>query len=159
MLVVELTASLDHPAPTLERARREAAAGDSSWGRWVSEYERGEAVIVRLDVRLLVGDDGQAEVIEVSNRGVFLEKAVHLPTLEQQVAEMTNKDSAELAAKLRERGHAIDTFDLASMYVHVELDPDLRRTVLGGPTPGHVPAAPPAGEVALSFSVDPAGGP
>jgi hypothetical protein len=34
-----------------------------------------------------------------------------------------------LAAELRQRGHDLGVHDLAGMYVHVELDPEVRRRV------------------------------
>ena len=45
-------ASLDDPGPAFARAKAAAAAGDESWDAWLSEYERGDAVIVRLEVTL-----------------------------------------------------------------------------------------------------------
>jgi len=151
---VEVTASLDDPGPALARARREAEAGDTSWAQWVDEYERGEALILRLDLRLHVSD-GQPHVIEVSNQGVFVERSIHVPQVEQQIAEMTSKDYAEVAARLRRHGHRIDTFDLGEMYVHVELAPALRARLREASAQRPAPAGRPAGETALSRPIEP----
>jgi hypothetical protein len=141
---VEVMASLDDPRAALEWARREASAGDASWAQWVAEYERGEALILRLEVKLVAAGD-RHEVIEVSNPGVFAEMTSHPPQLERQIAEMASKDYGVIAERLRRRGHAIDTFELGEMYVHVELDPALRASLLAPGAAGSTHPHPVAG--------------
>jgi hypothetical protein len=119
---------LDDPAPAVTQARDEAGRGDESWQRWVAEYERGEAVIVALEVALEVFD-GRPAVIDVANRGVFIETNADLPKVEQQVAELVSKDFPLLARELAVRGHRVDPRELDEMYVHVELDHDLRSAL------------------------------
>jgi len=120
-------ARLDDPTDTLARARADADAGDESWEQWVAEYRRGEAIIVRLEVVVEVGGD-DPQVVTISNRGVFVEKA-HPPKVEQQIAELAGKDFTTLARKLTDGGHEIGRQDLAQMYVHVELGEDVRRAL------------------------------
>ena len=117
--------TLDDPAPAVTQARDEAGRGDESWQRWVAEYECGEAVIVALEVALEVFD-GRPAVIDVASRGVFIETNADLPKVEQQVAELVSKDFPLLARELAVRGHRVDPRELDEMYVHVELDHDLR---------------------------------
>jgi hypothetical protein len=117
--------TLDDPASAVTQARDEAGRGDESWQRWVAEYERGEALIVALEVALEVFD-GRPTVIDVANRGVFIESSSDLPKVEQQVAELVSKDFPLLARELATRGHRVDPRELDEMYVHVELDHDLR---------------------------------
>lgn len=116
---------LDDPADALRRARAEARAGDDSWQQWVDEFERGEALVIRLEVALDLGSE-DPPIIEMANRGVFIEKDVHPPKVEHQVAELASKDFCALAAKLQDRGYDLDEDDLAEMYAHVELDPEVR---------------------------------
>lgn len=121
--------TLDDPQPILEAAKDRAVAGDESWKRWVAEYHRGEAIIVRLTVTLQIGGGAQ-DIIETANRGVFLETNPHPPRIEQQVAELVGKDFPVLARELTIRGHPTDASDLRDMYVHVELGEDVRRSLL-----------------------------
>ena len=94
----------------------------------MSEHERGEALIVRLDVRVVAMDHAR-EVIETGNRGVFVENDFHPPRLEQQIAELAKEDAPSITARLKELGHDIGFAELAEMYVHVELDPQLRAAL------------------------------
>jgi hypothetical protein len=126
-LVDESPAALDH-------AEAMAAAGDESWEQWVAEYRRGEALIVRLELCLEVAD-GAGEIIRVTRDGFFVENHVHAPKLEQQIAELASGDLSAFAAELAARGHDVDVHELGAMYVHVELDPEVRRRLHGGGTP------------------------
>ncbi len=94
----------------------------------MAEYQRGDALIVRLELTLEVSDD-TGEVLTASRDGFFVENHVHAPKLEQQIAELASGDLTELAAEFAERGHDIDLRELGTMYVHVELAPELRRRV------------------------------
>jgi hypothetical protein len=117
----------DSPA-ALVHAKAEAAAGDESWAQWVQEYQRGEALILRLELTLELGN-GDAEVVTVSRHGFFVENHPDAPKVEQQVAELASSDLSALASELGRRGHDIDLHELSTMYVHVELGPEVRRRV------------------------------
>jgi hypothetical protein len=121
-------ARLDESPAALAHAEAQADSGDESWQQWVAEYRRGEALIVRLELTLVLGD-GDAELVTASRDGFFVENHVHPPKVEQQIAELVSGDLTALAAELAERGHDLDPRDLGAMYIHVELDPDVRRRV------------------------------
>jgi hypothetical protein len=115
----------DSPA-ALAHAEAQAAAGDESWEQWVAEFKRGDALIVRLELTLEVSGDAGA-TLTASRDGFFVENHVHAPKVEQQIAELASGDLAALAAELAERGHELNAHELSTMYVHVELDPEVRR--------------------------------
>jgi hypothetical protein len=139
MLRVERLAArvtLDDPAPALARAETEAAAGDESWQQWVEEYRNGEALIVRLETTLQASDgDGRRLAIEVANLGVFLEKDAQPPKVEQQIGELATKDFSVFVRELADRGMRVDPHFLGQMYVHVELEDDVRDAL--SPGDGH----------------------
>ena len=125
---LSVRALLDESPAVLARAEAEAAAGDESWEQWVAEYRRGDALIVRLELTVEVaGDPG--ETLTASRGGFFVENHVHAPRLEQQIAELASDDLEALAGELSQRGHDLDLRGLGTMYVHVELAPELRRRV------------------------------
>ncbi len=117
-------ARLDESPDALAYATAEASRGDESWEQWVSEYQRGDALIVCVDLTLELGD-GQLVKAKTPPRGVFVENDVHAPIVERQVAELARGEFDSLAAELAARGHPIDPDELAEMYVHVELDPGM----------------------------------
>jgi hypothetical protein len=121
-------ARLDDSPAALARAKAQAEAGDESWQQWVAEYERGEALILRLELTLLLGG-GAGELITASTHGFFVENHVHTPKVEHQIAELASGEETALAAELVRRGHDLNLRELGAMYVHVELDPDVRRRV------------------------------
>jgi hypothetical protein len=121
-------AVLDDSPAALASAKSWAEEGDESWEQWVAEYHRGDALILRLELTLEVADDG-GEVITASKDGFFVENHAHAPRVEQQIAELAAGDLAALADELAQRGHQVDLNELGSMYVHVELDPEVRRRV------------------------------
>ena len=125
---LSVRALLDESPDVLAHAEGQAAAGDESWEQWVAEYRRGDALIVRLELTVEVSG-GPGEILTASRDGFFVENHVHAPKLEQQIAELASGDLAALAAELAQRGHDIDLHELDTMYVHVELDPELRRRV------------------------------
>ncbi len=125
---LSVRALVDESPAFLSHAEALAAAGDESWGQWVAEYQRGDALIVRLELTLEVSDHG-GEILTASRDGFFVENHVHAPKVEQQIAELAAGDLAALAAEFAERGHELDLHELAAMYVHVELAPELRRRV------------------------------
>lgn len=130
---LSVRALLDDSPNALAHAEAQAAAGDESWEQWVTEYQRGEALIVRLELELEVtGETG--EVLTATRDGFFVENHVHAPKLEQQIAELAANDLTVLAEEFTQRGHDLDLRDLATMYVHVELDSELRRRVQDRPT-------------------------
>jgi hypothetical protein len=103
---VEAIAKLDDPAPTLRYAASEAVKGDDSWEQWVREYEHGEALIVRLEMTL-EAVDGNEEIVEVHNGGLFVESHAHPPLVEQQIAEVASKDFGVIVDELRRWGHSV----------------------------------------------------
>jgi len=121
-------ASLDDSPAALAHATAQADSGDESWEQWVAEYRRGEALVLRLELTLELGDEA-GEVITASRDGFFVENHAHAPKVEQQIAELASGDLTALAAELTQRGHELDVSELGAMYVHVELDPDVRRRV------------------------------
>ncbi|MGN6870156.1 MAG: hypothetical protein ACTHMY_17340 [Solirubrobacteraceae bacterium] len=125
---LSVRALLDESPAILSHAEALARTGDESWEQWVSEYQRGDALIVRLELALEISD-GTGEVLTASRDGFFVENHVHAPRVEQQIAELASGDLAELAAEFAQRGHDLDLQELGSMYVHVELAPELRRRV------------------------------
>ena len=125
-------ASLDDPGPAFARAKAAAIAGDESWEAWLSEYERGDAVIVRLEVTLDT-DPGSNHRVATVSRGLWVERCVHQAEFEQHVAELAASAFAVLTDRLVDLGHRLDRDELAQMYVHVELDDKLRKA-LSAPT-------------------------
>ncbi|MGH2885433.1 MAG: hypothetical protein ACRDPA_22480 [Solirubrobacteraceae bacterium] len=121
---LSVRASLDDSPAALTNAEAHAATGDESWEQWVAEYRRGEALIVRLELTVEI-DDGTDEVLTGSKDGFFIENDAHAPKLEQQIAELAADDLAALAAEFVRRGHDLDLSALGSMYVHVELAPEV----------------------------------
>ena len=121
-------ASLDDSPAALAHATAQADSGDESWEQWVAEYRRGEALVLRLELTLELGDEA-GEVITASRDGFFVENHAHAPKVEQQIAELASGDLTALAAELAQRGHELDLSELGAMYVHVELDPEVRRRV------------------------------
>lgn len=126
---LSVRALLDDSPAALANATAHAAAGDESWEQWVSEYRRGDALILRLELSLEVSD-AAGEIVTIAKDGFFVENHVHAPKVEQQIAELASGDLAALATELAERGHDLDLHELGTMYVHVELDPAVRRRVL-----------------------------
>ena len=125
---LSVRALLDESSAILSQAEALAAAGDESWEQWVTEYQRGDALIVRMELTLEISD-GPGEVLTASRDGFFVENHIHAPKVEQHIAELASGDLAALAAEFAERGHALDLHELGRMYVHVELAPELRRRV------------------------------
>jgi hypothetical protein len=125
---LSVRALLDDSPAALAHAEAQAAAGDESWEQWVAEYARGDALIVRLELTLEVTDRTD-ETLTRRRDGFFVENHVHAPKLEQQIAELAADDLNALAAEFAERGHDLDAHELGTMYVHVELAPELRRRV------------------------------
>ena len=125
---LSVRASLDDSPAALANAEAHAAAGDESWEQWVTEYRRGEALIVRLELTVEIDGEG-GEVLTASTSGFFVENNAHAPRLEQQIAELAADDLTALASQFAQRGHDLDLHALGSMYVHVELAPEVLARV------------------------------
>ena len=121
-------ARLDDAQTALGRARAEAAEGDESWEQWVAEYERGDAVVISLELTLEVGN-GAEDVIRGRSEGLFVELDADIPQVERQIAELASGDVTALADELAARGQHVDADELGEMYVHVEIDPELRAAL------------------------------
>ncbi|MGH2884805.1 MAG: hypothetical protein ACRDPA_19235 [Solirubrobacteraceae bacterium] len=119
-------AHLDESPAALSNARARADSGDESWEQWLAEYRRGDALILRLDLTLELAGDGD-EVVRTSRDGFFVENHVHAPKVEQQIAELASGDFAAMAGQLAQGGRDLDVHGIGTMYVHVELDPDVQR--------------------------------
>ena len=123
---MSVLALLDDSPAALANATAHAAAGDESWAQWVTEYERGDALILRLELALEVAD-AAGTVFTAARDGFFVENHIHAPKVEQQIAELASGDLVALAVELARRGHDLDRHELGTMYVHVELDSEVRR--------------------------------
>jgi hypothetical protein len=110
----------------LAHATAEATAGDESWQQWVEEFQRGEALILRLELTLEISDR-EPRVLRSAGGGFFVETDPHAPKVEQQIAELASGDFAVLARELTALGHTLDIHELGEMYVHVELHEDVRQ--------------------------------
>ena len=97
---------MDESAAALAQAKAQADEGDESWEQWVAEYQRGEALILRLDLTIQV-NDGADHVISSSREGFFVENHADAPRVERQVAELAAGDFAALSADLARRGHEV----------------------------------------------------
>jgi hypothetical protein len=117
-------ARLDDSPAALAYATSEASHGDESWEQWISEYRRGDALIIRVELTLELAD-GKVVRAATASCGVFVENDVHAPIVERQVAELARGGFEPLADELAARGQIIDADELAGMYVHVELDQGL----------------------------------
>ena len=142
--------TLDDPAPTLAEAEAAAADGDESWEQWLAEYQRGEALIVRLEFSVEFSA-GERDTLRVANPGVFIEKHPDPPMVEQQIAEVASKDFPFIVRDLTARGYAVDEGALSEMYVHVELQDDVRHALeTGASTPRQAHRRSPEAEIGLS---------
>lgn len=123
---IEARANLDDaPEQELEAVRRRIAAGDESWRRWLEEYERGEAMLLMIDLTVTLRDGDREDKLAYANRGLWVEDHVHPPKIEQQVAELAHKDFGVIAADLAARGADAGREDLEEMFVAVELGDDI----------------------------------
>ena len=119
---IEAFASLeDAPQQELARARQEADAGDPSWQEWIAEYEQGAALLLKLEVSVVLEEDGREDRIRRTNRNLWVEGYAHPPKVERQVAELAPKDFESFAQDLRRRQWALGVTDLDEMYVSVTL--------------------------------------
>jgi hypothetical protein len=119
-------AALDESTAALSRAKARAESGEESWEEWLVEYQRGDALILRLELTLELAGE-RDEVVRSSRDGFFVENHVHAPKVEQQVAELASGDFAAMARQLVQRGRDVELHGISAMYVHVELEPDVQR--------------------------------
>lgn len=133
----------DDSEAALEPSKAQAAAGDESWQQWLDEYQRGEALMVRVEVTVEL-EPGPP--LQITNTGVWLETAAHPPKVEQQLSELIFKDFDTIIRELAKRGAQLDIGDLNAMYVHVELGESIRRAIDDAPESA---AEVPESEVAL----------
>jgi hypothetical protein len=127
-------ARLDEWSQPVARARAEAAAGDESWAQWVSEWEQGQALIIRLELEIEF-QRNDPPPLTASLGGFFIEIDPHRPKVEHQIAELASGEFVALAEGGDGQSLALDLDDLALMYVHVELDRDLKRHLGQGAPP------------------------
>lgn len=122
VLRLSARATLDDPELVLRNAETAGAGGNESWARWAEGYRRGEALLLRLRVTLVLElPDGCADAVECVNRAVWVEATGDVPLVEEQVRDVAGKDFAALAAAARGRGVGVTSRDLDHMYVHVSL--------------------------------------
>jgi len=138
-------ARLDESPAALSHAKARAESGDESWEQWLAEYRAGDALILRLELTLEISGEGDA-MVTISRDGFFVENHAHAPKVEQQIAELAAGDLATMARELAGRDHNLELPELGAMYVHVELDPGVRRR-LADRRARRWGAPPPAGSV------------
>jgi hypothetical protein len=123
---LEARACWQDPTQEVRRVREALRNGDESWGRWLDELQRGEAVIASLRVSAHVRHpDGSRDIAQAENHDLWLEVRTHPPMVEAQVHEVANKDCAVLAQRLQALGVTVTADDVVEMYMHVELSDDL----------------------------------
>jgi hypothetical protein len=150
VLQLHTRVTLDDPAPTLAEGEAAAADGDESWEQWLGEYQRGEAPIVRIEF-CVEFSAGRRETLRVANPGVFIEKHPDPSAVEQQIAEVATKDFPLIKCELAARGHDVEEESLSEMYVHVELEDDVRQALETG---SRAHGGPPEAEIGLSRTVE-----
>ena len=117
-------ARLDQSPESLAHARAEAAAGDESWEQWLAEYERGQALIVALELSMEFTQNERAPLTG-SIGGCFVEVDSHRPQVEQQVAELAAGEFVAMGGNLAAGDLPIEVDELGLMYVHVDLDHEI----------------------------------
>ena len=118
-------ASPDHGELAVREAKRRSRDGDESWGDWLARLQDGKAIIVRLLTRVEFELEAQTDTVEVTNHGVWIDRDVHLPKVEEQVREIAYKDVRPLHDALRSRGVDVAPAELEAMFFHVELSAEL----------------------------------
>jgi hypothetical protein len=136
-------ATVDDSGDVLDRARSDAAAGDSSWEEWLAEHERGDALLLRLRVTAEFREDDGPGRVEVLNQDVWVENDEHPPKVEEQVREVAYKDVPALRSALRERGLDVTEEDLQAMMIHVELAESVLGELRARSAPSRFPASRP----------------
>lgn len=126
-------ATPDHGDLALREAKRRAREGDESWSQWVARLQGGEAVIVQLLTRAEFEHAATTCAVEVTNHGVWIDRDVHLPKVEEQVREIAYKDVRPLHDALQSHGVDIPQAELEEMFFHVELSDDLAAMMAGAP--------------------------
>lgn len=117
---------LAEPGSELDGARERAAAGDADWALWVEEFDRGEATLIDMRVRITVElDDNSQETVAVENHQVWMQLAEHPPIVAALIADVSGKDFDLLADRIHELGGQISAHELAQMHVAVDLGENL----------------------------------
>lgn len=125
-------ARLEDSSKLLTYARAAADEGDESWEQWLWEYDRGEALIVAVELSIEL-TNGATERLSAQTRPFFVDCAVPTPHVEQQIAEVAYEELVALVRdQLSVRGCPSELLDRNPLYVHVELDQDVRRSLSGG---------------------------
>jgi len=129
---IKCHADLDD-SPALNEARANAAEGDESWQQWVDEYDRGRALILRLEVAIAFDDGDGIDETHMVNQGIWIEVSPHPPAVAGQLEEIVSKDFNVLGARLRDEGIDVSPTDLADMHVEVDMSMDVLRALEGSP--------------------------
>jgi hypothetical protein len=130
---LSVLASADLGDTALREAQRRSRHGDESWAEWVARLRAGEALIVRLRTRVEYHSAAATGFVEVVNHGIWIDRDVHVPKIEEQIREIAYKDTRPLHEALQRRDIDIPEAELEEMFFHVELSPDLTAMLL----PGH----------------------
>src|SRR4051812_30061744 len=120
---IRCRAELDD-SPALDEARATAADGDESWQQWVDEYDRGRALVLKLEVTIAYDDGDEIEETATVNRGIWVEASPHPPAVAGQLEEIVAKDYNVLGARLRDEGMDVSPDELADMHVEVDMSMD-----------------------------------
>ena len=125
-------AAPDDSELAVPEAMRRARDGDESWREWVARLNDGEAVVVRLRTRVEFELDGAVDAVEVANHGVWIDRDVHVPKVEEQVREIAYKDVRSLHDALCDHGVDITEDELSLMFFHVQLSGELAAMCRAG---------------------------
>lgn len=130
---IDATAELDDPTEAVELARRQAREADQDeFSQLVRDWESGRVVVVAVHVRVeLRSEDGKPTRASRRSSGVWLECDIP-PRVESQVQEVVPNELESLASELNADGVTVTADELAHMFVHVELGPELRRKLEAG---------------------------
>ena len=126
---IAAVAELDQQTTSAEPMRARARDGDSDSAWMVEQLEDGGLVLARVVLHALAEDGAGTQVeAECVIEGVWLERD-DPPAVEQQVADVAPAELRALGDKLRWLGVEVDDDQLATAFVHVELDEPLRQAL------------------------------
>ncbi len=128
VLRLEVVACVDHGDAPLERGRH--AADDASWNDWLARWEQGRAIVARLRTVARFDVEGTEQQVDIQNDGVWIERELHVPKVEEQVREIAYKDASKVADEVAARGGHVMLHDVEEMFFHVRLEDELRRWLL-----------------------------
>ncbi|MDQ3880169.1 MAG: hypothetical protein M3295_03715 [Chloroflexota bacterium] len=121
----------------LERAR----SGDPSWGEWLTDYETGAALVVRVAVEVEFDGEEGVGTFGIDEPEVWVQKSGHIPEVEAQVQELVPKTFHAIADEFARRSLAVRANELDRMYVHVGLGEDLLDVLFLAPTEPRTPGS------------------